>query len=246
MPETSMVHVGTSGWSYDGWRGVFFPEGLPKRKWLSWYAGRFGTTEINGSFYRTPPLGAVSAWREQTPDDFVFAWKASRFITHWKRLSPRTADSLALMETRLATLGPKAGPVLFQLPARFGVDHERLQTFLDLLRPGRPYVLEVRDASWFDDAVYALLRQYDVALCLSDHRDARTPWEITARHVYVRGHGPQGDYRDRYPETTLREWADHIRTWQQQMRTVYVYFDNDQKSAAPHDAQRLKEILAET
>lgn len=246
MPETSMVHVGTSGWSYDGWRGVFFPEGLPKRKWLSWYAGRFGTTEINGSFYRTPPLGAVSAWREQTPDDFVFAWKASRFITHWKRLSPRTADSLALMETRLAALGPKAGPVLFQLPARFGVDHERLQTFLDLLTPGRPYVLEVRDASWFDDAVYELLRKYDVALCLSDHRDARTPWEITARHVYVRGHGPQGDYRDRYPETTLREWADHIRTWQQQMRTVYVYFDNDQKSAAPHDAQRLKEILAET
>lgn len=245
MPVTSQVHIGTSGWSYDGWRGSFFPPDLPKRKWLSWYGSRFNSTEINGSFYRTPPLGAVSAWREQTPENFLFAWKASRFITHWKRLSPRTADSLALMQTRLDKLGPKAGPVLFQLPARFGVDLARLQEFLGLLAPGRPYVLEVRDESWFDDAVYDLLRQHDVALCFSDHRDARTPWVITARHVYVRGHGPAGDYRDRYPEETLRDWAGHIRTWRHQMRTVYVYFDNDQKSAAPHDAQRLREILEE-
>jgi len=99
--------IGTSGWTYDSWRGPFYPEGLPKREWLDWYAKQFATTEINGSFYRTPSLEAVRAWREQTPKDFLFAWKASKFITHWKRLSEKSASSLALMETRLAELGPK-------------------------------------------------------------------------------------------------------------------------------------------
>jgi uncharacterized protein YecE (DUF72 family) len=108
--------IGTSGWTYKGWRGPFYPDDVPMKKWLAWYTGRFSTTEINGSFYRTPSLEAVYGWREQTPDDFLFAWKASKFITHWKRLTEKCANSLELMETRLDALGPKAGPVLFQLP----------------------------------------------------------------------------------------------------------------------------------
>lgn len=243
MPDTARVHIGTSGWSYDGWRGPFFPSDLPRRKWLSWYGTQFDTAEINGSFYRTPSLPAVTAWRQQTPDDFVFAWKASRFITHWKRLSERTGVSLALMETRLEKLGAKAGPVLFQLPSRFTLDRDRLTMFLGMLPKNRPYALEVRDASWFDDAVFDLLRQHDVALCLSDHQDAPTPWHVTARHVYIRAHGPSGDYRENYPDQVLEHWADHILTWRRQMRTVYVYFDNDQKSAAPRDAQRLRSLV---
>ena len=118
-PPVSKMRIGTSGWTYDGWRGPFYPPDISKREWLAFYGGSFSTTEINGSFYRTPSLEAVTAWRDQTPDDFLFAWKASKFITHWKRLTEKCENRIALMETRLRVLRAKAGPVLFQLPARF-------------------------------------------------------------------------------------------------------------------------------
>lgn len=236
------VWIGTSGWSYKGWRGDFYPDELAAKNWLRWYAGRFPTSEINGSFYRTPSLEAVRAWREQTPEDFVFAWKASKFITHWKRLTDKCRNSLELMETRLKVLGPKAGPVLFQLPPQFKVDRERLAAFLKLLSKKRRYAFEFRDPSWYEPAVLDLLRDHDIALCLSDHQDAPAPWETTARHVYVRGHGPTGQYRDRYPKKTLDRWAEAIAKWRRHRMTVYCYFDNDQKTAAPKDAQQLIEL----
>jgi uncharacterized protein YecE (DUF72 family) len=239
----SQIWIGTSGWTYDGWRGPFYPKRVARKHWLSWYATQFNSTEINGSFYRTPSLDAVRAWRQQTPRRFLFAWKASKFITHWKRLSEKSVNSIELMETRLKVLGPKAGPVLFQLPARFKADRERLASFLKLLPKRYHYVFEFRDASWYEDGILELLGDHDVALCLSDHRDAPAPWEATARHIYVRGHGPTGQYRDRYAENTLRRWAHLIRQWQRRRHTVYCYFDNDQKSAAPKDAQRLMELL---
>jgi uncharacterized protein YecE (DUF72 family) len=238
------IWVGTSGWTYDGWRGPFYPKEVPKKRWLAWYAQQFATTEINGSFYRTPSLEAVEAWREQTPDEFLFAWKASKFITHWKRLSDKSANSIELMESRIKVLGPKAGPVLFQLPARFKADGERLSSFLKLLSKKYKYAFEFRDASWYEKDILTLLRKRDVALCLSDHIDAPAPWVVTAGHVYIRGHGPTGEYKDRYPLKTLREWAAAIRKWKRQGRTVFCYFDNDQKSAAPKDARRLSQLLA--
>src|SRR5688500_2391938 len=238
------IWVGTSGWTYDGWRGPFYPKEVPKKRWLAWYAQQFATTEINGSFYRTPSLEAVDAWRDQTPDEFLFAWKASKFITHWKRLSDKSANSIELMETRLKVLGAKAGPVLFQLPARFKADGERLSSFLKLLSKKYKYAFEFRDASWYEKDILTLLRKRDVALCLSDHIDAPAPWVVTAGHVYIRGHGPTGEYKDRYPPKTLREWAAAIRRWKRQGRTVFCYFDNDQKSAAPKDARRLLQLLA--
>jgi uncharacterized protein YecE (DUF72 family) len=240
----SRVFIGTSGWHYDSWRGPFFPEDVPKREHLSFYAGRFNSTELNGVFYRTPTLKAVRGWAEQTPDDFLFAWKASKFITHWKRLTAKSRNSLTLMETRLKRLGGKAGPVLFQLPPQFRADRARLAGFLKLLekRP-RPYAFEFRHPSWYEDGILDLLRDHDASLCLSDHRDAPAPWEVTARHVYVRGHGPGGAYKDHYSDATLSQWARDIATWKRQRRTVYVYFDNDQKSAAPKDALRLKAMV---
>ncbi len=138
------VFIGTSGWTYGGWRGPFYPLEVPKKDWLRYYSGQFPTTEINGSFYRTPSLDAVRAWRDQAPKEFLFAWKASKFITHWKRLSEKCDNSIALMETRLKVLGPKTGPVLFQLPPRFTADRERLAAFLKMLPRRHRYAFEFR------------------------------------------------------------------------------------------------------
>jgi uncharacterized protein YecE (DUF72 family) len=174
----------------------------------------------------------------------LFAWKASKFITHWKRLTESCANSIELMETRLKVLGPKLGPVLFQLPARFKADRERLTSFLKMLPKRRKYAFEFRDASWYDEPIFKLLRDRNVSLCLSDHIDAPAPWEVTADHVYVRGHGPTGQYHGRYPLKTMREWAATIARWKRKKLEVFCYFDNDQKSAAPKDAKRLMDLLS--
>src|SRR3954471_1745019 len=192
------VWIGTSGWTYDGWRGPFYPENVRKKDWLAFYGTQFPTTEINGSFYRTPSLEAVRGWRDQTPNNFLFAWKASKFITHWKRLTEKCQNSIELMETRLKVLGPKVGPVLFQLPARFKADRERLASFLKMLSKRYKYAFEFRDASWYDEKIFQVLRDRNVSLCLSDHIDAPAPWKVTASHVYIRGHGPTGQYKDHY------------------------------------------------
>lgn len=239
----SKISIGTSGWTYDGWRGPFYPSDIPKKKWLQFYASEFPTTEINGSFYRTPSLEAVHAWKEQTPPSFEFAWKASKFITHWKRLSEKSDNSIELLVTRLKALGQKTGPVLFQLPPQFTANRERLASFLKMLPKRYSYTFEFRHPSWYEPAILDVLRDRDVALCISDHHDAPSPWEVTASHVYVRGHGPDGRYRDHYPDKTLRAWARKIRAWKRQRRDVHVYFDNDQKSAAPADAKRLMALL---
>jgi uncharacterized protein YecE (DUF72 family) len=237
------VVIGTSGWTYDSWRGPFYPQDIAKKDWLSWYGTQFSTAEVNGSFYRTPSIETVREWRKATPPNFLFAWKASQFITHWKRLKDTCVNSIALMETRLALLGPKLGPVLFQLPARFEADRERLARFLDMLPSRRRYAFEFRHPSWYDDSVLDLLAERDVSLCIADHHLAPAPWVATARHVYLRGHGPEGRYRDNYPDATLRRWVQRIHGWQREQRRVFVYFDNDQKSAAPADARRLIQLL---
>ena len=236
--------IGTSGWSYKSWRGPFFPKEVMIKHHLQFYATQFPSAELNGVFYRTPTEDAVKGWHDQTPDDFVFAWKASKFITHWKRLTDKSRNSIALMESRLKLLRDKAGPVLFQLPPQFQANRERLAGFLKLLRKRRPYAFEFRHPSWSEDEILDLLRDHDIALCLSDHHDAPTPWEVTASFVYVRGHGPGGRYKDHYPDRTLRDWAKHIAKWKRGRRDVYVYFDNDQKSAAPADAKRLMKLVA--
>jgi uncharacterized protein YecE (DUF72 family) len=236
--------IGTSGWMYDGWRGPFYPENLPKRAWLSYYATQFATAEINSAFYRTPSLDAVRSWRNDTPRDFRFAWKASKFITHWKRLTDKCENSIALMQTRLKMLSPKLSVVLFQLPPQFSKNADRLRSFLQLLPRRRCYAFEFRHRSWYDDEVFDILHSRNVALCISDHADAPAPWLVTADHVYLRGHGPAGDYGGSYPARTLRRWANAIADWQSEARDVFVYFDNDQKAAAPADARRLAALLA--
>jgi uncharacterized protein YecE (DUF72 family) len=237
------IWVGTSGWSYDSWRGALYPEKLPKKDWLRYHGTQFSSTEINSSFYRTPSLEAVRAWRHDTPSDFTFSWKASKFMTHWKRLLPTCKNSIALMQTRLRVLGPKLGIVLFQLPDRFGKDTKRLRDFLQMLPRRYRYAFEFRNVAWYSADVFELLHDFDVALCISDHADAPAPWEATASHVYLRGHGPSGRYQGSYSSAVLRRWAEATLRWQSESREVFVYFDNDQKAAAPRDARRLLQMI---
>jgi uncharacterized protein YecE (DUF72 family) len=240
----SDVRIGTSGWHYGSWWGPFFPQDLKKKDALRYYGSQFSATELNAPFYRTPTVEAVRGWVEQTPDDFLFAWKASKFITHWKRLSERSENSIELLESRLKLLGRKAGPVLFQLPPRFEANRERLAAFLEMLPKRRRYVFEFRHPSWYDDAILDVLRERNVALCISDHHHAPAPWVATATHVYLRPHGPGGRYQGSYGDETFRDWARHIARWRRQGRDVFCFFDNDQKSAAPLDARRLAALAA--
>jgi uncharacterized protein YecE (DUF72 family) len=232
------VRIGTSGWSYPHWRDAFYPEGLRAKDQLGFYAGRFSTVEINGSFYRLPSEAAVEAWRGAAPKGFVYAWKASRFITHSKRLKD-AGESVDLVFGRMAPLGEALGPALFQLPPQMKADPERLEAFLEVLPKRRRVVVEFRHPSWFVDEVYELLKAHDAAFCVSDHEDAPSPWAATAGFAYVRGHGPGGDYRGSYRDAELDAWAARITAWRDEGRDVYAYFDNDVGAAAPKDAERL-------
>ena len=236
------VRIGTSGWAYKDWNGPFYPEEVKAAGRLEYISRRFRTLEINASFYRMPTDKAVAGWRDQTPDDFLFAWKASRFITHNKKLKD-PAGPLAWMFARIAGLDGKIGPILFQLPPNLHRNDERLEGFLDALPIGYRYSVEFRHPGWYADAVLEMLRRRNVALCISDHHHAPAPWEATADFVYLRGHGPGGDYHGRYGEAALKDWAKAIRRWRGE-RAVFVYFDNDIKSAAPQDAEQLTGLLA--
>jgi uncharacterized protein YecE (DUF72 family) len=233
--------VGTSGWTYPHWRGAFYPEKLPAKRWFEFYAQHFDTAEINGTFYRLPSQAAVAAWREAAPLGFVFAWKASRFITQAKKL--RDVDEpMQRVYAPMLTLGDKLGPALFQLPPQLRLNLERLVTFLGLLPRERRHAIEFRDPSWYGDRVFELLQRYDVALCVADHFKAPAPWIVTASWVYVRGHGPSGEYHGSYSDAQLQHWADHIQAWRSERRDTYAYFDNDVGCAAPYDAFRLKQF----
>jgi uncharacterized protein YecE (DUF72 family) len=236
------LRIGTSGWSYDDWKGPFYPEGMKAADLLAWYATRFGATEINASFYRLPTEAAVANWRERTPAGFLFAWKASRWITHRKRLQD-VEDSLALVYGRMAGLNDRLGPALFQLPPSLRRDDARLAGFLRLLPAAPRATVEFRHPSWYAPEVFELLRAHDVALCVSDHHHAPAPWVVTASWFYVRGHGPGGAYHGSYDDATLADWAGRLRRWRKEGRDGFVFFDNDIKAAAPADADRLKARL---
>ncbi len=236
------LRVGTSGWHYASWFGPFYPHGLKKKDALSYYVTEFGTAELNAPFYRTPTEAAVTNWLESTPDDFRFAWKASRFITHWRRLIVND-DALKLLESRLKLLRHKLGPVLFQLHPKMTKNRERLATFLDALPEGRLYSFEFRHESWYDDDIFGLLTDYDASLCISDHADAPAPREVTASWVYVRLHGVDGRYHGSYSPQALGSWAGEMRGWRAEGRDVWCFFDNDVAAAAPRDARRLLEYV---
>lgn len=234
--------IGTSGWHYDHWVGPFYPEGSASDEMLPFYAQRLKTVEVNNTFYQLPGKETVETWRDRTPSEFTFALKASRYITHMKKLK-EPEESVANFLELADVLGDKRGPILFQLPPNWHYDHERLASFLRLLPDGYQPVFEFRHDSWFNDRAYELLEQHGAAVCIHDMGGDSTPRVVTAGHVYIRLHGPRGDYSGGYDAQTLSGWAGAITTWSNQGKIVYCYFNNDVEGHAVQNAQQLAEML---
>lgn len=243
MAARSRILVGTSGWSYPGWRNLFYPRGLKAGEWLAHYAGAFPTVELNASFYRLPSEAMIARWASVTPDGFVFAVKASRLITHLKRLEGCEAAVAALLD-RTAGLGAKRGPILFQLPPHLELDLARLERFLSILPRGLRYAFEFRDPRWHEERVYALLSAFGAAFCPFELGALRGPRIVTADFLYVRLHGRKGRYRGRYGKAALAEWAAWLDAQRAQGRDGYVYFDNtDVADDAVRNARDLSGLL---
>ena len=239
---TGSVHVGTSGWHYDHWQGPFYPQGMKRGDWLGYYVGRLQTVEINNTFYQLPEESTMASWRDTVSEDFVFAVKASRYITHMKKLK----DPEEPVETflgRVRTLGDCLGPILFQLPPNWYFDGERLAAFLEVLPTGLRYAFELRDPDWLNEEAYEILAEHGAALCIYDFHGRQSPKRVTADFVYVRLHGPYGAYRGKYDTETLAGWAGAFSTWREQGRDVYCYFDNDEAGYAVQNAIELKGML---
>jgi uncharacterized protein YecE (DUF72 family) len=242
------VFIGTSGYVYRHWRSVFYPGDLPARDWFAHYAGHFETVELNNPFYRLPSAATFAAWRRAAPRRFVFSVKASRYLTHMKKLKePR--PPLRLFLGRARALGPRLGPVLFQLPRNFTADLDRLDGFLAALASQRLVrrlraALEVRHESWLAPAVTDRLRAAGVALCLHDSAQLSVTGPLTGRFVYVRRHGTDGRYQGSYPRRMLADDARRIRGWTRAGLDVYVYFNNDHRGFAVENAAQLHALLS--
>ncbi len=236
------IHVGTSGWHYKHWKGNFYPQDIAAVRMLPYYAQHFGTVEINNSFYRLPTSTAVENWRQQTPKDFLFAVKASRYITHMKKLlDPETTTSKLFKMAE--GFGDKLGPILFQFPSAWQVNEDRLIYFLSALPPNHRYAFELRHPSWQDARIYRTLERFKAALCIFDIGGYQSPIEATADFVYVRLHGPGKAYQGKYTNDSLRMWTRWIENWTKQSRDVFVYFDNDQAGFAAQNALELQNLI---
>jgi len=240
-PSTPLLRIGCSGWQYRHWRGDFYPAGLPTSRWLARYTQIFDTVELNNSFYRLPPPEAFRRWREGTPTDFLFAVKASRYLTHMKKLKD-PAEPLERFFEAARELGPKLGPVLYQLPPRWPANVARLRAFVAALPARVRHVMEFRDPSWYAPEVLEVLADGGVALCLHDMTGSATPRARVGPFVYVRFHGVTR-YGGRYDEKTLGGWAAWMAAERAAGVDVFAYFNNDVGGHAPRDAARLAEML---
>jgi uncharacterized protein YecE (DUF72 family) len=241
---SGVVRIGTSGWHYKHWLGLFYPPKLAPKQMFHYYSLHFDTVELNNTFYRLPKPETFESWRDNSPDSFLYAVKASRFITHMKKLKDPESSTMKFFDGA-ERLGEKLGPILFQLPPRWRVDMERLSDFLATLPEEHRYVVEIRDESWMVKEVYDVLRQFNVAFCVHDLAHMQTPREITADFTYVRFHGPgAAKYRGSYSDSALREWAEQISGWSAANVDSYVYFNNDIGGHAITNAQTLKQLLS--
>ncbi len=235
------IYIGTSGWNYDHWKGVFYAEGCPKSKWLEFYAKHFISVEVNATFYRSMKPKTFENWWKMTPDGFLWAVKANRYITHIRRLK----DAKEPLERFLGDLEPlreKLGPILFQLPPSLAFDEEVFDKFCNYLPENRLYTIEARHPSWLGRNALSSLKRHNIAWCISDTA-GRYPYceAVTSEFIYIRLHGSKKLYASEYSEDELKRWAEKIKKWG---KDTYIYFDNDFMGHAPKNALQLKGIMA--
>ena len=238
------ARVGCSGWQYQHWRGDFYAADLPQTRWLEHYTTIFDTVEINNSFYRLPEADTFARWRARVPMRFLFAVKASRYLTHMKKLKD-PEEPIERLFSRMRALGRHLGPVLYQLPPGWKLDRDRLEHFLQALPRDTRHVLEFREPSWYADEVLRLLERHRVALCLHDMPGSATGRERVGPFVYVRFHGATGKYGGSYPDDRLRSWAEWLGSERRKGADVYAYFNNDVGGHAPRNAVTLRRFLEE-
>jgi uncharacterized protein YecE (DUF72 family) len=238
----SRIRVGCSGWVYKHWRGIFYPEDLPQKRWFEFYASEFDTVEINNSFYHLPKAETFDKWRDQAPDGFCYAVKANRFITQAKKLKDPD-EPLERFLKPSQRLKEHLGPILFQLPPNMKINLERLETFLQILSNEVTSVFEFRNKSWYTEEVLALLDRHDAGFVAHDMKDLASPRWASGKTAYVRFHGAGGKYWGRYSEKALLEWTDWCLEQARAGRTVWCYFNNDIHGHAIEDARRLKSMV---
>jgi uncharacterized protein YecE (DUF72 family) len=254
-----MTRIGTSGYSYKHWRdGVFYPPKLPQKRWLEFYAEQFDTVELNVTFYRVPPESTFKGWLERTPDDFLFAVKGMRIVTHMKRLAG-CGEPVEMFRERISHLRPKVGVVLWQLPPRFAFDAARFGEFLKILPTGFRHALEVRDESWLSSECYKMCESENIAFVIADwpfvltceghpaEHPRRKVVEVpqTADFVYIRRHGATALYASCYSDDQLRHDAEMIRALSSS-EDVFCYFNNDAEGFAVRNALALKGLLSDS
>jgi uncharacterized protein YecE (DUF72 family) len=244
MARPASARIGCSGWEYKHWRGDFYPADLPRTRWFEHYAATFDTVEINNTFYRLPEERTFAAWQARAPLRFVFAIKASRFLTHMKKLKD-PEEPLERLFSRLRALQRRLGPVLYQLPPGWKCDPGRLEHFLQVLPAGVRHVFEFRDPSWYADEVMALLQRFNVALCLHDMPGSATGRERVGPFVYVRFHGATERYGGGYSDERLAGWAEWLQAQRADGADVYAYFNNDIGGHAPRNAVTLRRLMRE-
>ncbi len=241
MQAMQRIHVGTSGWYYDHWKGAFYPETLSKNDYLDFYSEFFPTLEINHSFYQLPPGKLLVKLRDTVPDSFVFSVKANRYITYIKKLKD-ARTSLEPFLKRVDILGEKLGPILFQLPPQWSFNRERLSLFLQALPSGYRYAFEFRDASWFKPETYEMLTAHNAALSIYQVGNRTSPQIVTADFVYIRLQGSRMEKGEYDPEV-LSEWAGTLSTLAEKGKEIFCYFDGDETGCAAREAVKLKKLI---
>ncbi len=234
--------IGTSGWHYEHWRGRFYPSDLPRSQWLEFYARYFSTVELNNSFYRLPSENAFTSWFKSTPPHFTFAVKVSRFITHIKRLTD-TGEAANRFINSARILSTKLGPLLYQLPPDVPRNDTRLEAFLAALPQEVKHVFEFRNKSWLDEGIFDILRRHHAGFCIFDMPGTRTPLVATADFAYIRFHGSASLYSSYYSDEELAGWAKQIAELSRNLKTIYIYFNNDTQAFAVENAMKLRSFL---
>ena len=244
MAKKGKAFIGTSGFHYKHWVGTYYPENTKPKDFMKNFLKDYKTVELNNPFYHLPPKQTFLYWRKQTPEDFLFSVKASRYITHQKKLKD-CQEPLDYFLTNVDGLKEKLGPVLFQLPPGWKYNEERFDSFLKILPKGYRFTFEFRNDSWYNESAIAMLKKRNCAFCIYELAGHMSPIEITADFIYIRLHGPGKEkYQGSYPDKTLKKWADNIKDWKKEGKDVYCYFDNDQYGYAAFNGIKLWELIS--